>query len=103
MAEVAQSTIAMGVYNVVSAGGSCTAVEALGRMRAYGYHLEQRDVDDAIGELVRRSYAAINDAGKITVSAPGMVVTKRDRSGDGWSGWRLQEIPKDRSHAMRRL
>jgi len=95
----------MGVYNVVSHRGPCKAAEARERFLALGYEplaVTLRAVEDALDELERRAFISRDDDGTIRVSAPGLVVVKRDRSGDGWNGWRLAPVI-DNTQPMRTL
>lgn len=87
--EVADSTVAMSLYNVVAGEGVATLEDARLALSRHGLLWPMEALERALAQLVGRGLA-VEDCGRVGVTGKlGHVVVERDRSDpEGWAGWR---------------
>lgn len=98
MAEIADSTVAMSLYNVVASGGAETLEDARLALSRHGYLFALEDLERVLRQLVERGLMVGRD-GRVFVTGPmGHVVTCRDRDDpEGWRGWRVAPFAPQRT------
>jgi hypothetical protein len=99
--EVADSTVALSLYNAVAGEGAATLEDARSALARHGYLWPTSALEKALAQLVERGLMT-EDAGRIGVTGPlGHVVIERDRSDpEGWAGWRVAPHAPRRSEPL---
>ncbi len=103
--DVADSTIALSLYNIVAGEGVATLEDARVALSRHGYAWPPESLERALAQLVERGLAT-EDAGRIGVTGPlGHVVVERDRSDpEGWAGWRIaRHAPRESTPLVGRV
>jgi hypothetical protein len=87
--NVADSTVALSLYNVVAIGAT-TLEDARLALERHGYLVPLDALERALRQLVERGFVN-EDVDRIGVTGPlGYVVVERDGSDpEGWKGWRI--------------
>jgi len=91
MSDVGPSTIALAAYNGLAVlGGSQTADDLRAFLdSAFAFRVTPAALQSALENLQSRARVSASE-GKFRALGPrGVPVTRRDRSGDGWTGWLL--------------
>ncbi len=101
MAEVAESTVAMSLYNVVAAEGAQTLAQARELLARHGYLLATSALELALRQLVERGLAVV-EGERLSVTGPaGHVVVSRNRDDpEGWAGWRVAPFERRKSEPL---
>jgi len=94
MIDVAESTLAMSVYNLLAvAQRALQPGQIAAQVRQLGSAAELGGVERALAELVKRGLVKQVRPGLYDARGPGgWVVFRRDRTGDGWSGWTCRNL-----------
>lgn len=97
--EVADSTVAMSLYNAVVGEGAATLEDARSALARHGLLWPMSSLEKALRQLLERGLMVV-DSNRIGVTGkPGHVVVERDRSDpEGWAGWRVApHVPRESS------